>query len=308
MTQTAQQPSRPDAATVLRAYVTLTKPRIALLLLITCWAAMLMASGGSLDFWVLVATTLGMAMSSGGSSALNHVLDRDLDAKMTRTQDRPVVLGTVSPTAGTIFGLTLMTLAGVLLYTAVNPLTALLGVGGGAFYVLGYTVALKRYTPQNIVIGGAAGAVPPLVGWAAVTGTLDPMAWFMFAIIFLWTPPHFWALAIMINRDYVRAGVPMMPAVKGIASTATQIIAYSVVLTAVSLIPVFTGDLSIVYTIAAAVLGGRLVAMSVRLWQAAQTEDQDAIMIAARAMFLFSMLYLAVLFGAMVVDYLVIAG
>jgi protoheme IX farnesyltransferase len=275
--------------------VELTKPRIALLVLITCAGAMIWAAGGVPHVDVALGTLAGMALASGGSGALNHAIDRDIDALMTRTQSRPVAAGRIAPRTAAAFGILLTALGVSFVALGGGWLAAVLTLAGSLFYVVVYTMVLKRRTPQNIVIGGAAGAVPPLVGWAAVTGSLALAPIVMFAIIFLWTPPHFWALAILKREDYARAGVPMLPVVASPRATALQILAYTVVLGAVSLVPVATGELGIVYLAVAVALGGRFVQLAVRLLR-------DRTPAAARATFLFSLLYLAALFTAMGAD------
>ena len=205
----------PVAAAPWRDYVTLTKPRIMSLLLLTGACGMVVGAGGAPPAGRFVAAMAGLALACGGASALNHLIDRDLDRAMSRTDRRPVAAGRVAPSRALEFGLALSAGSFVLLSAAVNPLTAVLALAGNLFYVVVYTRVLKRSTPQNIVIGGAAGAVPPLVGWAAATGNLTVPALALFAIVFIWTPPHFWALAILIKRDYEAAGVPMLPVVRG---------------------------------------------------------------------------------------------
>jgi protoheme IX farnesyltransferase len=276
-------------------YYELTKPRITLLVLITTVAAMVWAEGGLPPAGLTLATLVGMACASGGGAALNHVLDRDLDRKMERTRLRPVADGRISPAAATAFGIALNVIAAIVLLAFTNVLTAVLAIGGSAFYVVIYTMLLKRRTPQNIVIGGAAGAIPPLAGWAAVTGELGLAPIVMFLIIFLWTPPHFWALAILKRDEYARAGVPMLPVVASERSTALQILAYTVLLAAVSLIPVATGLLGFLYAAVAVLLGIRFIWLARRLLVTHSP-------LAARATFLFSLLYLALLFAAMGAD------
>ena len=211
-------------------YVTLTKPRIMLLILITAYGAMAYAADGLPDLRLTVVTLVGLGLSSGGAAALNHYFDRDLDALMARTATRPIPAGRVSPESALGFGIGLIAGSFAVLAMNVNMLTAWLALGGALFYVIVYTVWLKRRTPQNIVIGGAAGAVPPLVGWAAVTGEIGLPAIFMFALIFYWTPPHFWALSLLAKDDYARAGIPMLPVVRGERETARQILLYTILL------------------------------------------------------------------------------
>jgi heme o synthase len=241
------------------------------------------------------ATMLGLALACGGASALNHVLDRDLDRSMKRTASRPVADGRVSPELALEFGLALSALSFVLLASAVNVLTASLALVGNLFYVLVYTHWLKRSTPQNIVIGGAAGAVPPLVGFAAATGNLALPALFLFLIVFFWTPPHFWALALLIKRDYEEAGVPMLPVVRGDRETARQVLLYTVVLVALTLVPVLTGTFGPLYLAAAALLGGWFLRLALKLLRSTTPAR-------AGALFHYSLAYLALLFVAMAAD------
>jgi protoheme IX farnesyltransferase len=241
------------------------------------------------------ATMAGLALACGGASSLNHVLDADIDRFMRRTDRRPVAARRVPPSRALEFGLALSAFSFVLLASAVNLLTALLALVGNLFYVLVYTRWLKRTTPQNIVIGGAAGAVPPLVGWAAATGNLTLPALFLFLIVFLWTPPHFWALALLIRREYEAARIPMLPVVRGERETARQIVLYSLVLVAATVLPFAWGTLGVAYLAAAAVLGALFVRLALRL----RRETSPA---RASALFHFSLLYLALLFVAMAVD------
>jgi protoheme IX farnesyltransferase len=280
---------------VLADYVTLTKPRIMLLILITAFGAMCFAAGGWPGAGLVATTMVGLGLSSAGASALNHLLDRDIDALMTRTAERPVASGRVSPDAAAGFGAGLIAASVAVLWIGVNAMTAALALAGALFYVVVYTAWLKRRTPQNIVIGGAAGAVPPLVGWAAVTGDVGLPAVYMFALIFLWTPPHFWALAILAKADYARARVPMLPVVRGDAATARQILAYTAVLGVASVVPVLDGTFGLVYLAAALPLGGTFVWLAARL---VRTPGRAP----ARHVFLYSLAYLALLFAAIGVD------
>jgi protoheme IX farnesyltransferase len=283
----------------LRDYVTLTKPRIMSLLLLTGAAGVFVGAGGVPSGGVFVATMAGLALACGGASALNHYLDRDIDRLMgSRTEQRPVASGRVPPDRALEFGLALSAFSFVLLDSLVNLPTALLALGGNLFYVLVYTRWLKRSTAQNIVIGGAAGAVPPLVGYAGATGHLGWAALVMFAIVFVWTPPHFWALALMLKEHYARAGVPMLPVTRGDRETARQIVLYSGVLVAVTLAPVAFGVFGITYGIAAAVLGALFAWYALELRRTMQRT-------AAVRLFHYSLLYLALLFVAMAVDTLV---
>ena len=285
---------RPAPLASPRDYLTLTKPRIMSLLLVTGAAGMFVGYQGVPPLGLFLATMLGLALACGGASALNHVLDRDLDAVMgSRTEHRPVASGRVTPEQALEFGLVLSALSFVVLASAVNVLTALLALVGNAFYVLVYTRWLKRSTPQNIVIGGAAGAVPPLVGYAAATGSLALPALWLFLIVFLWTPPHFWALALMLKGAYARAGVPMLPVVRGDRETARQILLYSVALVAFTVAVGYW--LGVVYTAAAAVLGAALLVLAVLL-------RRDLSRARALALFHYSLAYLALLFVAAALD------
>jgi protoheme IX farnesyltransferase len=278
-----------------RDYVTLTKPRIMSLLLLTGAAGMFVGAQGVPPLGTFAVTMAGLALACGGASALNHVLDRDLDRLMRRTGHRPVAEDRVTPERALEFGLTLMAFSFVLLASLVNVLTATLALVGGLFYVLVYTRWLKRSTPQNIVIGGAAGAVPPLVGWAAATGNLTLPALFLFLIVFFWTPPHFWALALVIKRDYAAARVPMLPVVRGDDETAKQIVWYSIVLVGVTLLPFAWHTAGVAYLAAALLLGALFLRLAWRLRRETTTPR-------ASALFHFSLLYLALLFVALAVD------
>ena len=274
-------------------YVTLTKPRVQSLLLFTTVTTMLVA--GSPSVQLIMLTCLGGYLSAGGAGAVNHAFDRDIDALMPRTADRPVPAGRVSARAATIFGCVLAGLSVIELSVWVNPLAAALALSGFLGYVFVYTVWLKRRTPQNIVIGGAAGAVPPLVGYAGATGHLGWAALVMFAVVFVWTPPHFWALALMIKEHYAKAGVPMLPVTRGDRETARQIVLYTAVLIAVTLAPVAFGVFGLAYGIAAAVL------VAVFAWYALELRRTMQRAAAVR-LFHYSLLYLALLFVAMAVD------
>ena len=281
-----------------RDYVTLTKPRIMTLLLLTGACGMIVGAQGWPSTSLFVATMAGLALACGGASALNHVLDADIDRLMgNRTQQRPVAAGRIEPGRALEFGLTLSAFSFVLLASTVNVLTAALALAGNVFYVVVYTRWLKRSTPQNIVIGGAAGAVPPLVGWAAATGNLTVPALFLFLIVFFWTPPHFWALALLIRDGYAAAKVPMLPVVRGERETLRQIVVYTLVLIAVTLLPFAWGTLGAGYAVAALALGGTFLALTLRLRRAPSRPR-------ASLLFHYSLLYLALLFVAMAVDVL----
>ena len=278
----------------LRDYVTLTKPRIMSLLLVTGGAGYFVGGGTALVPFAL--TMLGLALACGGASALNHYLDRDIDRLMgARTNTRPVAAGRVRAERALEFGLALSAFSFVLLASLVNVPTALLALAGNLFYVLVYTRWLKRSTPQNIVIGGAAGAVPPLVGYAGASGHLGFAALVMFAVVFVWTPPHFWALALMLRDHYARAGVPMLPVARGERETARQIVRYTLLLVAVTLAPVALGTFGLAYGVAALVLGAAFTWLAVELRRTLERR------VAVR-LFHFSLLYLALLFAAMALD------
>jgi heme o synthase len=280
---------------VLRDYIALTKPRIILLLLLTTVAAMFVADPSGPSLSVIAWTMLGGYLAAGGAGAINHYLDRERDARMARTRSRPLVSGRIEPWHGLVFGIALGALATIQLALTVNVLSAALALAGLLGYVLVYTVWLKPLTPQNIVIGGAAGAMPPLVGWAAATGGLSPEALYPFAIIFLWTPPHFWALSLLIKDDYARTGVPMLPVVRGEDVTRRQIVVYAVVLVAFTLVPALTGFLGPFYLLSAAALGAGFVGLAIRLLRHPSRR-------AALRLYLSSLAYLALLFCAMALD------
>jgi protoheme IX farnesyltransferase len=277
-------------------YWELLKPRIMLLIVITTIGSLLLAAHGWPGDGVFAWTVLGMMLVSGGSSAINHWYDRDIDALMERTSSRPVASGRIAPVAALSLGLVLGAAGVALLALQVGWLAAAWAFAGFACYVVVYTVWLKRRTPQNIVIGGAAGAVPPLVAWAAVDGSVSGTAVALFAIVFLWTPPHFWSLALLLDEDYARAGVPMLPTVRGAQASSRQILLYTVLLVAASLVPVALGTLSWIYAVSAALLGARFTWLALLLLR---TPDDRA---TARRTFLYSLLYLALLFAAMGLD------
>jgi protoheme IX farnesyltransferase len=287
---------RPVARAPWRDYVTLTKPRIMSLLLITGLGGMFVGAQGVPPVGLIMVTILGLALACGGASALNHVLDRDIDRLMgRRTRSRPLAAERMPLSSALEFGLTLSAFSFVLLASFVNVLTAALALIGNLFYVLVYTRWLKRTTPQNIVIGGAAGAVPPLVGWAAATGSLTLPALWLFLIVFFWTPPHFWALALLIRRDYEAARIPMLPVVRGERETTRQIVRYAVVLVGISVVPFVWGPLGLVYLGAALVLGGAFVVLALQLRR--ETTPRRA-----SVLFHYSLLYLALLFAVMAAD------
>ncbi len=289
-------PLAAPAAASWRDYVTLTKPRIMSLLVLTAACAMVAAAGGDPAPVRLLALVVGGGLACGGASALNHVLDRDIDRLMgERTASRPVAAGRIAPPRAIAFGLLLAALSFALLSAVDNVLCAVLSLSGGAFYVVVYTLGLKRRTSSNIVIGGAAGAIPALAGWAAASGRLDAGAFYLFAIVLVWTPPHFWALALLLQRHYAAAGVPMLPVVKGPRATARQVLIYSVGLVVLTLVPGTFGVFGVVYTAAAVVLGGAFLWLAWRLWRSGTPSR-------AGLLFHFSLLYLALLFAAVALD------
>ncbi len=286
----------PVAPGAWRDYLALTKPRIMILLLITAAAGMFVGAGGMPELGQLVVLLAGGALASAGASALNNYLDRDIDGLMgARTASRPIVAGRITAPRALEFGLVLSAFSFVLLGSLVNVLTAALALVGGLFYVIVYTRWLKRWTVQNIVIGGAAGAVPPLVGWAAATGNLTLPALSLFLIIFLWTPPHFWALALLIKRDYAAASIPMLPVVRGDRETSHRILAYSLALATTTLLPFLWHAVGDVYLVVALALDAIFIGLAAGLVR--QTTPRRA-----GRLFHFSLLYLAVLFAAMAID------
>ena len=284
-----------DLRSLVADHVALTKPPIILLLLVTALGGLFMAAKGTppvgVTLWVLCCG----AMAAGGANSINHALERDVDGLMRRTSRRPVATNRVTPRAAMAQGFVLNAVAFGLLTYYVNPLTALLTLSATLFYVLVYTKWLKRTTTQNIVIGGAAGAVPPLAGWAAVTGSLDLPAVYLFAIIFFWTPPHFWALSLLLKDDYARAGIPMLPVVKGVPETVRSILLYSVLLVALTVMFFVLPEVGLIYLIFAAPLGLVLLWLSWRLWRSSGDWG-------AKPLYLYSLLYLALLFAGVMID------
>ena len=278
---------------VVADYVALTKPKVQSLLILTTVAAMLIAGDPSIQLILL--TCIGGYLSAGGAGAVNHWYDRDIDLQMERTATRPVASGRVSPTAALVFGFALALASLVEMWIFVNPLAALLAFSGFIGYALIYTVWLKRSTPQNIVLGGAAGAIPPLVGWAAVTGSLSLAPIYLFAIVFYWTPPHFWALSLLMKDEYAKVGVPMMPVVRGEEETRRQIVLYTTLLIAVTILPVFGGLFGAIYLVPAIILDAIFMVLALSL-------QKQATRPAALKLYLYSLGYLALLFAAMVVD------
>ena len=286
----------PVAAGVWRDYVTLTKPRIMTLLLLTGLCGAAVGAHGRPSATLMATTFVGLGLACGGAAALNHVLDRDIDKLMgPRTAARPVASGRITAPRALEFGLALSAASFTLLASTANLLTAVLALVGNLFYVVVYTGYLKRRGPENIVLGGVAGAVPPLVGYAAATGSVAVPALWLFAIVCLWTPPHFWALALLLREHYERAAVPMLPVVRGESVTLRRIVGYTVVLVAATIVPVTTGTFGALYLVAAVLLGGLFLALSVRLLRAPSRKG-------AAGLFHFSLLYLALLFVAAALD------
>ena len=282
---------------VLSSYIGLMKPHVTVLLLGTTLAAMALAGQGLPPVGVTIGTLLGGLFAAGSANAINCYWDRDIDKLMSRTKSRALPAGRITDTHALIFGITLGALSFFILGFSANWLAAALAVAAILFYVCVYTMWLKRTTTQNIVIGGAAGAVPVLVGWAAATGSLAWPAFWLFVIVFMWTPPHFWALSLVLKKDYARAGVPMLPVVKGEMETYRQIVLYTVLLVASSLPLFFIGALGYIYLAVALLLGGGLLVLTVRLLRIRTLKE-------ARSVFWFSNYYLALLFAAMVIDHI----
>ena len=274
-------------------YLELTKPKVQSLLLLTTVTTMEVAGSPSVSKIAL--TCLGGYLSAGGAGAVNHYYDRDIDARMRRTASRPIPAGRIAPRSALSFGIVLAALSFALLSLTVNVLAASLALGGFIGYVGVYTVWLKRRTPQNIVIGGAAGAVPPLVGWAATRGSIAWTAVYLFAIVFYWTPPHFWALSLLMKDEYAKVGIPMMPVVRGERETRRQILLYTLLLYAISQLPFCAGEFGGIYLVSSMALGLAFIAGALWLYRRADRR-------AALWLYLFSLLYLALLFGAMVAD------
>lgn len=281
----------------LNDYYELTKPRIVMLMLITGYTTLWMATGTVPPLGLTLVTLVGTALSAGSANALNCYIDRDIDGIMRRTRNRPIPSGRLTPSEALWFGIITGIVAVALLAWLANPLAAFWAAFGILFYVFIYTLWLKRSTPQNIVIGGAAGSVPPLIAWAAATGTVTWPAIVLFLVIFLWTPPHFWALALFASEDYEKVNVPMLPNVHGVDATNKQIIVYTVLLTIVSLLLTPLGATGWLYFAAAALAGIYFIILAVR---SAQAKDDDYR--AAKKLFFYSILYLAIVFGAMVID------
>jgi heme o synthase len=292
--QVASRPAGQQALRqVLADYVALTKPKVQSLLLLTTVTTMYVAGDPSLG--LVIVTVVGGYLAAGGAGAVNRYYDRDIDARMARTADRPIPAGRVAPAAALWYGIALAALSFALLAGVVNLLSAVLALSGFLGSTLVYTLWLKRRTVQNIVIGGAAGAVPPLVGWAAVTGEVTGTSLYLFAIVFFWTPPHFWALSLLMKDEYAKAGVPMLPVVRGEAETRRQILLYSVLLYGVTQLPFCAGGFGLVYLACSVILGALFIAGAVVLIRSADRRS-------ALRLYLYSLAYLAALFGAMVAD------
>lgn len=287
----------------LRGYVALTKPRIIELLLITTVPTMVVADRGIPGLWLIVATLVGGSFAAGGANALNMVIDRDIDAVMKRTQNRPLVTGVLSVRQALLFSLGIELAAYVVLAIWVNQLSALLALSATAFYVVIYTMLLKRRSKQNIVIGGAAGAVPVLIGWSAVTNQLGWAPVLLFVVIFIWTPPHFWALAVRYRDDYAAANVPMMPVVASLRRTTLEILVYTVIMWAVTVLIGPVAHLGWIYALSATVLGALFTFYALRLYNHARNDRADVA--EAMRLFHFSITYLTALFVMMAVDVLV---
>ncbi|HJV77888.1 MAG TPA: heme o synthase [Paludibacter sp.] len=281
------------------AFIEVTKPKILIMLIFTSLCAAFVADRGIPSISVLVAMLLSASLAAGGSAAINMWYDRDIDAIMKRTAKRPIPAGLLEPASVLAFGVILGILSIVIAYLFVNPLTALLNAAGYLYYAVIYTMILKRRTPLNIVIGGGAGAFPVLIGWAAVTGSLDTTAWLMFMVIFLWTPPHTWALALFKNDDYTKAGIPMMPVVKGARSTKIQSLMYMILLFACSLVLYQFGNFNYVYLVSALIFNSALLYCTWRSWK--EPDDQFNW---AKKTFVCSLFYILGMFSSMVIGIL----
>jgi len=303
MPVTLTAPRSLSISEVLRGYLALTKPRIIELLLVTTVPTMVVAAGGIPGLWLIVATLVGGTLAAGGANAFNMVIDRDIDAVMERTKKRPLVTGVMSARSATVFAVGLEIVAFAVLAIWVNQLSAWLALSATAFYVLIYTMWLKRRSKQNIVIGGAAGAVPALIGWSAVTNSLSWTPVLLFLVIFLWTPPHFWALAVRYRDDYQAANVPMMPVVASLRRTTLEILVYSVILWALTVLIGPTAHLGWVYALSSTVLGGLFTFYALRLYRHAREDRADVG--EAMRLFHFSITYLSALFILMAVDVIV---
>jgi protoheme IX farnesyltransferase len=300
--QTLAGRSRLSVRTRVGGYVALTKPRIIELLLVTTVPTMVVAKRGLPSLWLVVATVVGGSLAAGGANAINMYIDRDIDALMKRTANRPLVTGVMEPRNALIFAVTLEAVAFAWMWRFVNLFSAVLAVSACLFYVFVYTLWLKRTSSHNIVIGGAAGAVPVLIGWTAVTGHLDWAPLVLFAVIFYWTPPHFWALAIRYREDYSAADVPMLPSVVSLHTTAVRILAYTVLLWGLTLLFSVVAGMGLLYLASAVVLGAIFTALAVQLLRTTDTRVATGL---AMRLFGYSITYITLLFAAMAVDSLV---
>ena len=282
---------------MISGYITLTKPKIILLLLVTALGGLFLATEGIPKLWLSMTVLLGGSLAAGGANSINNYLDRDIDVKMTRTSNRPVASGSIKPIYALSFGILLNVVAFSLLWQFANLISAILVISATLFYVFVYTLGLKRITPQNIVIGGAAGSIPPMVGWAAVTGNiLDPAPFFLFAIIFFWTPPHFWALSLLLKDDYAKAGIPMLPVVSGVENTKRQIFIYTWLLLVLMVATTFViNDLHLIYGITSILMTLIFIGMAWRLKKRNSIEF-------AKPTYLFSLAYLGLIFIAVMID------
>lgn len=294
-------PLRNSIASTLGAYVALTKPRIIELLLVTTVPVMVVADQGIPSLWLMAATVIGGTLSAGGANAVNMYVDRDIDAVMERTRNRPLVTGAVTPTAALVFAICIEAFAFVWLWVLVNPLSAWLALAACLFYVFIYTLWLKRTSTQNIVIGGAAGAAPVLIGWSAVTDTVSLSAVVLFGVVFFWTPPHFWALAIRYSDDYSAVDVPMLPSVSSLQNTTTQMLAHTAAMVACSLLFGYTESMGPIYWIGAVVVGVAFLGLTWRVRRTGSASD-------AMKLFHFSITYLTLLFAVMALDVIVRFG
>jgi protoheme IX farnesyltransferase len=300
---TVSAPASYSVGEVLRGYLALTKPRIIELLLVTTVPTMIVAAGGFPKLWLIVATLIGGTLAAGGANAFNMVLDRDIDAIMERTKKRPLVTGVMTARSAALFAFALEAVAFAVLVLWVNQLSAWLALAATAFYVVVYTMILKRRSKQNIVIGGAAGAVPVLIGWAAVTNSLGWTPVLLFLVIFIWTPPHFWALAVRYRDDYQAANVPMMPVVASLRRTTLEILVYTVIMWALTLLIGPSAHLGWIYAVSATVLGALFTFYALRLYRHARVDKANVA--EAMRLFHFSITYLSALFILMAVDVLV---
>ncbi|MCH2304522.1 MAG: heme o synthase [SAR202 cluster bacterium] len=279
-------------------YIKLTKPRIIPLLLITAIGGMLLGAKEIPNITTILTVLIGGSLASGGASSINQYLEHDIDTKMSRTNDRPIATGTIKPINALIFGIVLNIISLFVFIIYTNLLSGLLAIGATIFYVVIYTIILKRSTHQNIVIGGAAGAIPPIIGWTAVTGSIGIPALILFAIIFIWTPPHFWALSLILKDDYAAAKIPMLPVVHGIEKTKKEIFKYSILVFITTLTLIFAENIGMIYMIPAFVLGLFFIYLS---WDLLKSEEIKK----AKSLFYYSMLYLSIIFIAIMIDSLI---